>query len=672
MKHHYPLLYLLSLVVLTSGYSQTAGAAVTKTDSIDPALTQSSVNPSFFDLALKALLNPSSVKSPSGTTQGNGDGPKRVEPTRTDNTGKTIESPRTVLTSGGERSAIEKERERIRLLGDYPATFRNAQIITVVRALAEHANMRYVTTANEPLTPTVTISGVYNTLDLLDILQNNYGVNMVFERDTWHISKLRPDSLVYRSYHIKNNSREMAEITSPSISNNLGSSSGSGGSGGGSGSATGSTFKVSYDLFIKDIETLIASPLPSTEDNSAAASAQAPASPTASSTSTGKVAYIAETNELLVLTTAYHHDLVKQYLTKVDKPIDQIEFSAYFIESTRSPKQGLGIDWTNSASSTASGQSTPGSKSFQIPKAVILNKFQFAAALKFTASDESSSIAQSPTVVGMPNRKTVLDATTQVPVAQSSTENTGSTSSSTTSELKYLSIGTIVNIFPVIHETEDGVRNVRLHVSLVVSSITGEKVISGNPAPITASRRFEFSMEVPDEQTLVIGGLVSSSNKRTTTEVPFLGRIPFVGRAFRFDSDEADRTNLTVFITPRILKPNVPAKTLALPRVWPNDLQYVRPIFDPAGATLSSVHQSLEGFYREIATVETYHAQGRDPSLIKERITGLNKELEGMSRCMKTLPKEGTVIEQTIIDQISAHTSRLSALRRKIFKDMGI
>lgn len=559
---------------------------------------------------------------------------------------------------------LVKERARIRLIGDFQRDFRNAPVISVVRALAEHAQMRYVTTASESLNAPVTISGAYNTLDLLDILQDNYNVSMTFERGTWRIGKSRPDSLVYRSYRIRDNSREQVDITSPSIESSIGMSgsngSGSTSSGNGSNSGSGGAFKVSYDPLTKDILDLITTPLPASDD---AASATAPV---------GKVTFIAETSELMVLASPYHHDLVKQYLARVDKPIDKIEFSAYFVESTRAPEQNLGIDWSNAVKSVASGSSAPGDTKFVIPKATILNTFEFAAALKFTESDSDSWISQSPTVVGMPNRKTVLDATQQIPVAQSTTDNNSTAASTTTSSLQYIDVGTIVNIFPVVLKSDEGLSRIRLHVSLVVSSITGEKIISGNPAPVTSRRRFEFSIEVPDGQTLVIGGLVSSSTTHSSNKVPFLSAIPGIGRAFRADNDKATRTNMTVYITPRIIETNSPAKPPALPRVWPQDLSFERPLFGSDEPSISAVRRSLEGFPREIRTLEVYNEQARDPDIISSRLKDLQNELDAMSKYIKGLRKEGVVVDVSLIKEISALSSRAASLRMKIITQLGI
>ena len=53
---------------------------------------------------------------------------------------------------------------------------------------------------------------------------------------------------------------------------------------------------------------------------------------------------------------------------------------------------------------------------------------------------------------------------------------------------------------------------------------------------------------------LVIGGLIDDTITNTVTKVPLLGSIPFLGRLFRYDSQIGSKTNLYIFITPRVVK----------------------------------------------------------------------------------------------------------------------
>ncbi len=64
----------------------------------------------------------------------------------------------------------------------------------------------------------------------------------------------------------------------------------------------------------------------------------------------------------------------------------------------------------------------------------------------------------------------------------------------------------------------------------------------------------ETTVVVADEQTIVLGGLITKSNDSLKRRVPWLSDVPLVGDAFGFDRDSARRTELLIFLTPRIIK----------------------------------------------------------------------------------------------------------------------
>ena len=58
---------------------------------------------------------------------------------------------------------------------------------------------------------------------------------------------------------------------------------------------------------------------------------------------------------------------------------------------------------------------------------------------------------------------------------------------------------------------------------------------------------------VNDGETIVIGGVFSNTQSKTTAKVPFLGDVPYLGRFFRSDTVSEAKSELLVFLTPRIM-----------------------------------------------------------------------------------------------------------------------
>jgi type II secretory pathway component GspD/PulD (secretin) len=64
-------------------------------------------------------------------------------------------------------------------------------------------------------------------------------------------------------------------------------------------------------------------------------------------------------------------------------------------------------------------------------------------------------------------------------------------------------------------------------------------------------------VRVRDGETIAIGGLTLDQEQQTRRKIPLLGDLPLVGKVFRSTKRNAVRTELVVFITPRILNGGV-------------------------------------------------------------------------------------------------------------------
>jgi type II secretory pathway component GspD/PulD (secretin) len=62
------------------------------------------------------------------------------------------------------------------------------------------------------------------------------------------------------------------------------------------------------------------------------------------------------------------------------------------------------------------------------------------------------------------------------------------------------------------------------------------------------------SVAVSNEQTVVLGGMISSSNTTITRKVPCLGDLPFLGLPFRYNFTQNVKKELLIFLTPRVIK----------------------------------------------------------------------------------------------------------------------
>ena len=74
-----------------------------------------------------------------------------------------------------------------------------------------------------------------------------------------------------------------------------------------------------------------------------------------------------------------------------------------------------------------------------------------------------------------------------------------------------------------------------------------------NGVPGIKKNEVNANVLVADGETIVIGGVFSNTQTRSVSKVPFLGDLPFIGRVFRSDDVRDEKSELLVFITPRIM-----------------------------------------------------------------------------------------------------------------------
>ncbi|NIO17295.1 MAG: type II secretion system secretin GspD [Deltaproteobacteria bacterium] len=113
-------------------------------------------------------------------------------------------------------------------------------------------------------------------------------------------------------------------------------------------------------------------------------------------------------------------------------------------------------------------------------------------------------------------------------------------------------VGITLRITPQIHESDF----VKLDIYQETSAIKeGTAIFDINPVgPTTTKRSAKTNIIVKSGQTIVVGGLMQEVRNRNVSKIPILGDIPLIGALFRFESDSSQKTNLLIFLTPKIIK----------------------------------------------------------------------------------------------------------------------
>ncbi|HUO82419.1 MAG TPA: type II secretion system secretin GspD [Gammaproteobacteria bacterium] len=175
---------------------------------------------------------------------------------------------------------------------------------------------------------------------------------------------------------------------------------------------------------------------------------------------------------------------------------------------------------------------------------------QFAILLRALASDGDTNILSTPTIVTMDNEEAEIKVAQEVPFLTGQFTGPGQTIGTVNpfQTIQRQEVGTILKITPQINESNA----IRLKIEQESSSLAAGA--AGAVDLITNKRTISTSVIVEDGGIIVLGGLISDELRENDARVPGLGRIPIVGNLFRSRSTSKMKTNLMVFIRPKILR----------------------------------------------------------------------------------------------------------------------
>ena len=179
----------------------------------------------------------------------------------------------------------------------------------------------------------------------------------------------------------------------------------------------------------------------------------------------------------------------------------------------------------------------------------------FAAVVRALRGDSTTNIIATPSIVTMDNEEAEIKVAQEVPFLTGQYTNTGGggTPLAPFQTIQRREVGTLLKVTPQINEGDSVMLKIEQESSSIAASSAGAVDL------ITNKRTISTRVLIEDGGTVVLGGLIQDSQTGGEQRVPFLGRIPFIGEAFRTRSAKKNKTNLMVFIQPRILRDGLDA-----------------------------------------------------------------------------------------------------------------
>ena len=251
---------------------------------------------------------------------------------------------------------------------------------------------------------------------------------------------------------------------------------------------------------------------------------------------------------------------------KLDQPVQQIHIEVRLVETALGTEQRIGLNLptevtvkSTGAENTLPFENLQGTSQtvealsgwYELPASVgklnlgILSATELQATLSALARDDNTRLVSSPSVIAMDNHKAIIKIGTSVPIPQVSRGISGDLFSYEEKE-----VNMYLEVTPRINQGD----TLTLTVHPVLEEIVGYVGPADFPQPIISRREVETQVMVTDSQTVVIGGLIKENTIETVQKVWLLGDIPILKYLFRHKQKKKQKTNLLIFITPRIVR----------------------------------------------------------------------------------------------------------------------
>ncbi len=236
---------------------------------------------------------------------------------------------------------------------------------------------------------------------------------------------------------------------------------------------------------------------------------------------------------------------------------DDLNYGAQFLRSVNPAtlKKG-GSQWVggNTAASTTPLIDIPSLLSpSKFPASGGLNVYgmisdQFNIYLQALQSTGNFTVLSRPSIFTNNNQRGVISSGQRIAVPTNS-YNGGSTTGQSTN-IEYRDVVLKLEVIPLVNSE----REITLQIALLNDDVVGTQTVTGvGEVPIIGTRELLTTVTVPNNATVVLGGLITSSLKDSVSGIPILSSIPGLGKLFSTTTKEKDRTELVIFIQPTIV-----------------------------------------------------------------------------------------------------------------------
>jgi len=208
----------------------------------------------------------------------------------------------------------------------------------------------------------------------------------------------------------------------------------------------------------------------------------------------------------------------------------------------------------------------------------------FGVVINAVKADTASNLLSTPSIMTLDNQPATILVGQEVPITTG--ESLGANNENPFRTIARQNVGVQLEVTPQINAGG----TITLFLRQEVSSVAGP--VSANFTELVLNKReIETTVNVDDGEIIVLGGLLDQNERVSIEKTPLLGDIPGVGALFRGTNKQKTKTNLMVFIRPKIVGDAAQARAVTGPKY-----EYIR---DQQAARDPARQSELEALVRE-------------------------------------------------------------------------
>lgn len=269
-----------------------------------------------------------------------------------------------------------------------------------------------------------------------------------------------------------------------------------------------------------------------------------------------KVEFDTRSNKIIVTDTEEKIAQVAKIIQAFDVKHQEVLIEAKIIQIDLNDEHKLGVDWEaivkdyhaltlNSAFGLLSTATTKGTLSIGT-----LANDDYTVLIEALDTVGKTNVLSNPRIAVLNNEEAKILVGSSEPYVTTQTTTPASGPATTAETVNFIEVGVKLFVTPTIHGDGYITMKIRPEVS---SAPTTLPTSTGNEIPIVETSQAETTVMAKDNATIVIGGLIKEENTKTINKIPVLGDLPFLGLAFRNESKKKEKTEIVIFLTPKII-----------------------------------------------------------------------------------------------------------------------